>query len=184
MKSAGESGESRACASGAKAKRLERQRKATARWKKNHPDRYKELARKAEEKRRETRSAANKLRRTVDPEFVRRSSAACARWRAKQEGGYVPKIYKARQVALRIVKESLGCEKCGSRKHLEWHHRDPKQKLFSVTASTVGVYTVEEQWAELRKCDLLCKSCHTRVHRKGRRGKVPRNSRGRYVAQP
>lgn len=58
------------------------------------------------------------------------------------------------------------CVRCGYSKcveALEFHHRDPTQKDFSL--SYKGLYRrfdVAKQ--ELEKCDLLCANCHREVH--------------------
>lgn len=58
------------------------------------------------------------------------------------------------------------CIRCGYDKclaSLEFHHRDPKEKLFSI--SEAGL---QKKWEEIvdeaKKCDLLCKNCHGEDH--------------------
>lgn len=63
--------------------------------------------------------------------------------------------------------ESRGghCEECGysvSAAALEFHHRDPKTKEFTL-GSFNGSW--EKLVAEADKCDLLCANCHRRRHR-------------------
>ena len=58
------------------------------------------------------------------------------------------------------------CEICGYAKYigaLEFHHRDPHQKDFSVSAdgSTRSWARVQK---EIEKCVLLCANCHREVH--------------------
>ena len=57
------------------------------------------------------------------------------------------------------------CIKCGYNNYigaLEFHHRDPKEKDFSIGQYT---YSWERVKAELDKCDLLCANCHREVHK-------------------
>jgi hypothetical protein len=44
---------------------------------------------------------------------------------------------------------------------LDFHHRDPSQKLFQVCQSAVGRRT-EAILAEMAKCTVLCANCHRR----------------------
>ena len=77
-----------------------------------------------------------------------------------------------RRVGFNVIKESLGCMRCGynedgSKLHL--HHRDPSTKLFNISESlTVSPKRLQE---EIDKCDLLCDACHCIVE--------PRNPKGR-----
>lgn len=57
------------------------------------------------------------------------------------------------------------CVRCGYKKShaaLDFHHRDPKTKLFSI-AARLG----SSGWAALRpeldKCDLVCANCHREI---------------------
>jgi hypothetical protein len=56
------------------------------------------------------------------------------------------------------------CEYCGYSKSLaalEFHHRDPNAKDFSISKKNV---LDEKTKAELDKCLLLCSNCHREVH--------------------
>lgn len=60
------------------------------------------------------------------------------------------------------------CEACGydrCREALEFHHRNPDEKDFEISAATIsmGWELIEE---ELDKCLLLCANCHREVHAK------------------
>ncbi len=59
-----------------------------------------------------------------------------------------------------------GCLACGYKKSsraLQFHHRNPAEKSF-----TVSIYQVKRSWkivkAEIRKCDVLCANCHFELH--------------------
>ena len=58
------------------------------------------------------------------------------------------------------------CEKCGYNKSLnalEFHHRNPKEKEFTLSGIRRGW---EETKRELDKCDLFCSNCHREIHDK------------------
>ncbi len=56
------------------------------------------------------------------------------------------------------------CQNCGYSKclkALEFHHRDPKKKRFTIARLT------NPEWSKIRKeldkCDLLCANCHREI---------------------
>jgi 5-methylcytosine-specific restriction endonuclease McrA len=57
------------------------------------------------------------------------------------------------------------CSKCGYDKSdyaLEFHHRDPEKKDFSINRGASLVFDKLKE--ELDKCDLLCANCHREEH--------------------
>ena len=73
-----------------------------------------------------------------------------------------PRADKARA----IWAESLakGCMDCGLQEPLilHFHHRDPKQKKYTVASMLHYSETLIR--AEIAKCDVLCPNCHARRH--------------------
>ncbi len=66
-------------------------------------------------------------------------------------------------------KKGKECILCGYSDHheiLNFHHKNPKDKLFGLantkTRSLIKIKT------EIKKCVLLCANCHTWIHLKGR----------------
>lgn len=56
------------------------------------------------------------------------------------------------------------CIKCGynkSLKVLSFHHRDPKEKDFSISGKS---WSFEKLKNEVDKCDLVCSNCHIEIH--------------------
>ena len=56
------------------------------------------------------------------------------------------------------------CKVCGYDKcidALEFHHRDPSKKDFSISGKT---WSYEKLQAEVDKCDLVCSNCHRELH--------------------
>lgn len=66
---------------------------------------------------------------------------------------------------LDTIKSERGCAECGFNAHpaaLQFHHRDPEQKLLGVaTLANKAWERVEE---EIAKCDVLCANCHSIHH--------------------
>lgn len=59
------------------------------------------------------------------------------------------------------------CSKCGYKRcvaALEFHHREPEQKSFTI--ATKHGYSWAKLQAELEKCDLLCANCHREAENK------------------
>jgi 5-methylcytosine-specific restriction endonuclease McrA len=57
------------------------------------------------------------------------------------------------------------CQLCGYDRYvgsLEFHHRDPAQKDFSLAHARLTAF--EKVKGELDKCDLLCANCHREEH--------------------
>jgi C4-type Zn-finger protein len=56
------------------------------------------------------------------------------------------------------------CSRCGYHKNrgaLQFHHRDPSKKEFTVSNSkNLGI---EKLRAEAAKCDLICGNCHAEI---------------------
>lgn len=77
---------------------------------------------------------------------------------------------KARKNWRREIKEKAveykggKCERCGYNKcigALQFHHRDPKHKEFSMSKVSKKF---ENIISELDKCELLCANCHAQEH--------------------
>ena len=62
------------------------------------------------------------------------------------------------------------CAKCGKTINLDFHHRDPSIKSFTI-AEYLGKYTIDILLVESNKCELLCGGkggCHKILHRNQR----------------
>lgn len=65
------------------------------------------------------------------------------------------------------IKTAKGYLKCGETHPacLDFHHRDPTQKLFRVSqAKHFSEKRRNEVLEEMAKCDLLCSNCHRKLH--------------------
>jgi len=64
-------------------------------------------------------------------------------------------------------KKTLECKNCGYNEDptkLEFHHRNPAEKLFTVAERDRDFGTPKVS-KEIAKCDVLCQPCHTDEHR-------------------
>lgn len=74
---------------------------------------------------------------------------------------YVRRSIKRRRDWLNSFK-SKPCEDCGGKFPpfvMDWHHRDPKEKSFPVSAGSFR-HSKRSILAEMAKCVLLCANCH------------------------
>lgn len=85
--------------------------------------------------------------------------------------------YQTRKRAIHTIKSILihlsggSCCSCGYKDHqssLVFHHRDPKEKLFTLDVSTIMKKDIEAVLQEHSKCDLMCHNCHADLHNKER----------------
>lgn len=62
------------------------------------------------------------------------------------------------------IKRQQGCMFCGQRDplFLDFHHPKGVEKFRNVADMTT--YSLDRILAELQKCDLLCRSCHSTLH--------------------
>lgn len=72
---------------------------------------------------------------------------------------------------MRQIKEERGCQRCGTRTDLHFHHRDPATKTRKV--AYMVRWGTERLLAEIAKCDVLCVTCHADHHWPNRAGAAP-----------
>ena len=88
----------------------------------------------------------------------------CKKCRSKYEKIRYPKRHKEhRDIFIEYLK-TLKCKACGYNKNwrgLQFHHRDPKEKVAYVSflAVVLGLNSPKTQ-EEIKKCDVLCGTCH------------------------
>ena len=67
---------------------------------------------------------------------------------------------------LNEYKKSLSCTRC-SEAHpatLQFHHRNPEEKEFSISMYRMGKWSRERILEETAKCDVICANCHAKEH--------------------
>lgn len=62
-------------------------------------------------------------------------------------------------------KKNLKCERCGFTHPaaLDFHHKDPKEKRFTIGAEIVNC-SKQELLEEIQKCEVICSNCHRILH--------------------
>ena len=74
--------------------------------------------------------------------------------------------YRERRAWWREIRSQYSCQECGEAHPatLDFHHRDPSQKLFTIAAAAASRMAKEKVLAEIEKCDVLCANCHRKLH--------------------
>ncbi len=64
------------------------------------------------------------------------------------------------------IRKTFACESCGFSDHraLQFHHKDPAQKIMGVTNMLYRGWPKSEVLKELSKCACLCANCHFIEH--------------------
>ena len=95
---------------------------------------------------------------------VKRVKRKYGEYTEKQKDDIKSLLYrKALQRKIELIKLNGGACKCGYNKcirALEFHHKDPKVKLFGLSLNNLWSKSWEEILAESQKCELLCSNCH------------------------
>lgn len=81
------------------------------------------------------------------------------------------------KIYIKNIKLRSHCVRCGTTDHrvLEFHHRDPKDKKFSIVQCVHNRYSLKALKEEIEKCDVVCASCHRIIHYE-KRGEYERTS--------
>jgi len=77
---------------------------------------------------------------------------------------YQKNRYRQFRDLLNKIKTEKGCCVCGDKRYqcLEFHHKDPKNKLFNVGISFSKSKKMFEE--EIKKCEIICANCHRILH--------------------
>lgn len=69
-------------------------------------------------------------------------------------------IYKKKEKLEKLKdKPCKRCEKKYPSYVMEWHHRNPKTKKFTISSGSFR-YGIKTILKEIKKCDLYCANCH------------------------
>ncbi len=84
---------------------------------------------------------------------------------------YLNKTYRNKQRLKDVIldyKQGKKCCRCGFDNPiaLDFHHRNPKDKEFSISKASIKGIGKEKLDKEIAKCDILCANCHRIEHSK------------------
>jgi hypothetical protein len=100
--------------------------------------------------------------REYDKEYYRKNREHLLEKQKEKNQRHIEKV----GAWLNEYKKGLSCARC-SESHpatLQFHHRDPKEKDFSVSMFRRGKYSKERILAEIAKCEVICANCHAKEH--------------------
>jgi 5-methylcytosine-specific restriction endonuclease McrA len=111
------------------------------------------------------RQVASEMRVCTTHGLTSHAVADGGRWRCRQ--CRVDSLARRRQERKAVLVAELGgkCVRCGYEKSiraLQFHHRNPEEKLFEMTVTSM-TKPLDILRAEVKKCDLLCSNCHSEV---------------------
>jgi hypothetical protein len=72
---------------------------------------------------------------------------------------------ESKKKAIITLAKGTTCSKCNgtyAQEELHFHHRDPTTKLFDLSSGHKFSYKLIR--AEMKKCDVLCETCHCELH--------------------
>jgi len=92
-----------------------------------------------------------------------------ARWYQRHKEKVIERKRQRRREILdwfRRYKSTLRCVDCGVSHPavLCFHHRDPKNKNFTVSNVIGGATSIKQILNEIKKCDVVCMNCHAKRH--------------------
>jgi predicted nucleic acid-binding Zn ribbon protein len=86
----------------------------------------------------------------------------------KEKIGISIQSIKGLKLKLLFIYELGGCcSICGYNKNisaLEFHHKNPNDKLFNLDSRTFSNRNIEIIKIEINKCILICSNCHQEIH--------------------
>ena len=105
-------------------------------------------------------------------DFIANSYKRLYCYECSPQGLSTAEVIRSKKRALKhlLVQYKGGkCQKCGYDKcegALQFHHRDPKQKDFTLSQINLNDtnFSMEKIKQEIDKCDLLCANCHFEEH--------------------
>lgn len=135
-------------------------RESARQYRADNLEKVRERERRYREANKEKQREYDRQRRLADPEKIRAYDRA--RYAANREKKL--RATRERYDALRVFTNWLkllpcsDCERTFPTEHMEFDHRDPTEKAWSVSA--MFRQSPEVVQAELTKCDVVCHGCH------------------------
>lgn len=100
--------------------------------------------------------------RAYDREYYKKNRERLLEKQKEKNRRYLEKV----GAWLNEYKKGLSCSRC-SESHpatLQFHHRNPNEKEFSVSMFRRGKYSKARILAEIEKCEVICANCHAKEH--------------------
>lgn len=84
----------------------------------------------------------------------------------KQQLSKNKRLLEKRRIFIREYKAERCCSKCKEKEPccLQFHHKDPKTKLFAISDADGLKSGMTRLLTEIAKCDILCANCHAKLH--------------------
>jgi len=122
------------------------------------------------DKAREAQNRRRKQRQKDDPVYREMRRKFNRRFREKNREKVLAN-HRRRRHEIRDYLRSLktACAQCGESHPacIDYHHRDPKEKVASVARMIGKNANIDRIKEEIAKCDTLCANCHRKLHWKG-----------------
>lgn len=101
----------------------------------------------------------------ADPDRQREYNKLWQRKTGSSKKNYA-KVRAERYTKINEMKAKAGCAQCEERVagKLTYHHRDKSTKVKRVSKLVSENRSWESILAEIKKCDVLCNSCHSALH--------------------
>lgn len=90
-----------------------------------------------------------------------------SKWQRENRESIKERYRGKREEGLKLLLQlKTPCVKCGESRHwvIQFHHIDPSQKKFHVTADSIIRKEMDAVVAEANKCACLCANCHIEFH--------------------
>lgn len=100
---------------------------------------------------------------------IEKIRAARRRWYYKNKVKARTAVTKRRKEItsyINEIKSKLHCINC-KENHvacLDFHHRNPDEKDFTIATAMLHGYKKDKILEEIAKCDVLCANCHRKLH--------------------
>jgi hypothetical protein len=107
----------------------------------------------------------------------------------RRAGGRAQNAYRVERnrTAFQDLKRGLACLDCGGSFPpvcIDFDHRDPDDKLFTISSMVLTLGLSPRVLAEIAKCDPVCANCHRLRTERQRQAGLIRHGRPRIVPPP
>lgn len=112
------------------------------------------------------------------------------KWYSSNRGERIQQVAKRKRGIrewMRVLKESLSCERCGlsgvdNAWALEFHHIDPQSKTSLISTMVASGMSKKKISEEIDKCEIICSNCHRKEHYEEHRAAVEKGEDSIWIA--